>query len=352
MTELMDRTATTTAEDGNDSGPAGELLVKSVTWQAEGVLSLRLVDPAGARLAPWRPGAHLELVLPSGLIRQYSLCGPPEDRYSYTIAVLHTPDSRGGSREVHETALAGRRVSVRGPRNRFPLVDASRYLFIAGGIGVTPILAMVREVAARGAEWRLVYGGRSRSSMAFAEELAGMGRDRVDLVPQDERGLPDLDAVLAGADAGTAVYCCGPEGLLAAVGKRCEERDPPLDVHFERFGPAPASSLGNSPQGDRAGGTGEDSGNDPDGSFEVELRCSGEVLTVPPDRSILDTVREVLPELQSSCEEGFCGTCETRVLEGTPEHRDSILNERERARGRTMMICVGRSRTPRLVLDL
>lgn len=338
MSDVMDRTAAGPAAD--DIGGLRELLVKCVTWQADGVVSLRLVDPAGAPLPPWQPGAHLELVLPSGLVRQYSLCGSPEDGHAWTIAVLLTPDSRGGSREVHETALAGRTVSVRGPRNRFPLVNASRYVFIAGGIGITPILPMVREVAARGAEWRLLYGGRTRSSMAFTEELAELGRDRVDFVPQDERGLPDLDAVLAHAGPDTAVYCCGPEGLLSAVESHCRERNAPVDLHFERFGPAAA----NSPD--------EAAGHRVTGAFEVELKRSGKVLTVPAHRSILETVREAVPEVMSSCEEGFCGTCETRVLEGTPEHADSLLSERERARGRTMMICVGRSRSPRLVLDL
>lgn len=338
MTELMDRAATHAAT--GDAGQLREVLVKCVTWQADGVVSLRLLDPAGAALPPWQPGAHLDLVLPSGLIRQYSLCGPPQDRHAYTIAVLLTADSRGGSRELHETALAGRTLRVRGPRNRFPLVDASRYLFIAGGIGITPILAMVREIRARGAQWRLVYGGRTRSSMAFTEELAELGQDRVDFVPQDERGLPDLDAALTQAGTGTAVYCCGPDGLLTAVEKHCQERDTPVDLHCERFGAAAASN----PDDTR--------GKEAEGAFEVELKRSGKVLTVPPHRSVLETVREVAPELMSSCEEGFCGTCETRVLEGTPEHRDSILSERERARGRTMMICVGRSKTPRLVLDL
>lgn len=338
MTEVMDRATEVAAAD--DVGGMRRLLVKCVTWQADGVVSLRLVDPAGAPLPPWQPGAHLDLVLPSGLIRQYSLCGSPEDRRAWTIAVLLTSDSRGGSREIHETPLAGRMVSVRGPRNRFPLVDASRYLFIAGGIGITPILPMVREVAERGAHWRLLYGGRTRSSMAFTEELTELGQDRVELVPHDERGLPDLSAFLAHAGPDTAVYCCGPEGLLAAVESHCHERDTAIALHSERF----TAAAANRPEGAPGDRTADE--------FEVELRRTGKVLTVPAHRSILETVREAVPEVMSSCEEGFCGTCETRVLEGTPEHADSILSERERARGRTMMICVGRSKSPRLVLDL
>ncbi|WP_079127744.1 PDR/VanB family oxidoreductase [Streptomyces sp. TP-A0874] len=322
-----------------------ELLVQNVSWQADGVLSLRVVDPSGAPLPPWSPGAHLDLVLPSGLVRQYSLCGRPEDRHGYTVAVLLVEDGRGGSREIHETALVGRTVSVRGPRNRFPLADAEHHLFIAGGIGITPILAMVREVSARGLDWRLAYGGRSRSSMAFTEELRGLGPDRIEFVPQDERGPLDLDALLTGVEPNTAVYCCGPEGLLTAVQQRHADSGAAFELHFERFG-APVTADSDADSGESGDADGAES------PFEVELRRSGEVLTVPPGRSILDTIREVAPEVMSSCEEGFCGTCETRVLEGVPEHRDTLLSERERERGKTMMICVGRSKTPRLVLDL
>ncbi|MEU1217646.1 PDR/VanB family oxidoreductase [Streptomyces microflavus] len=329
----------TEVKDEADGASAGVLLVQNATWQAEGIVSLRLVDPGGGPLPPWRPGAHIDLVLPSGLIRQYSLCGPPEDTHGYTVAVLLDTDGRGGSREVHETPLVGRTVSVRGPRNRFPLVSAARYVFVAGGIGITPILAMARELSSRGADWSFVYGGRSRSTMAFAGELAALGAGRTQLVPQDESGLPDLDAALARATPGTAVYCCGPEGLLAAVQQRCAALGTRAGLYVERFG---------APTG---GGTAS-GGGDLTTAFEVELRRSGNVLTVPADRSILDVVRDIAPQTPSSCEEGFCGTCETRVLEGVPEHGDSILSEKERETGRTMMICVGRSRTPRLVLDL
>jgi ferredoxin-NADP reductase len=317
-----------------------QLLVKTVTWEADGVLSLRLVDPDGDELAAWEPGAHLDLVLPSGLVRQYSLCGRPDDRSAYTIAVLLETAGRGGSREVHETALVGKTVSARGPRNRFPLVDAQRYLFLAGGIGITPILSMAREVSARGADWRLAYGGRSRSSMAFVDELVELGHGRVDIVPHDERGILDLDALLVQAGPDTAVYCCGPEGLLAATEQRCRGGGTRLSLHVERFGAAGAAQA-TQPAAD-SGAT----------AFEVELRRSGRVLTVPPDRSILDVVRDVVPETMSSCEEGFCGTCETRVLEGAPEHHDTILSDKERERGQTMMICVGRAKSSRLVLDM
>jgi ferredoxin-NADP reductase len=315
-----------------------ELLVRGTTWEADGVLSMHLVGPDGGELPSWEPGAHIDLVLPSGQVRQYSLCGPPADRHTYTVAVLLEPAGRGGSREVHETVLTGKTLMVRGPRNRFPLVEAAKYLFVAGGIGITPILAMVRSVSAQGADWHLLYGGRSHSTMAFVDELVELGGSRVEIVPQDERGLLDLDALLSRGTEGAEVYCCGPEGLLTATEQAAARRG--LRLHTERFTSAGGQHV------IEADDTCEVT------TFEVELRRSGQVVTVPPGRSILDAVRDIAPEVMSSCEEGFCGTCETRVLQGVPEHHDSILSEKERQEGKTMMICVGRSRTPRLVLDI
>ncbi|WP_328945472.1 PDR/VanB family oxidoreductase [Streptomyces sp. NBC_00250] len=301
------------------------LTVRSVVREAEGVRGLVLADPTGAALAPWEPGAHLEVTLPSGAVRHYSLCGDPADRSTYRLGVLREPDGRGGSEEIHTSVGEGTVLAVRGPFNRFPLVSAARYLFIAGGIGITPLLPMVRSLPP--GSWSLLYGGRSLAAMAYREELSAL--PGVTLVPQDTAGLPDLDAVLAGIPAETAVYCCGPEGLLRAVEERW-----PGSLHTERFRAAPARDSG--------GGDG----------FEVELRRSGRTVRVAPGRTLLDAVREVVPGVAYSCEEGVCGTCETKVIAGTPEHHDSVLGEDERASGTTMMICVGRSRGDRLVLDL
>ncbi|MFE5944202.1 PDR/VanB family oxidoreductase [Streptomyces sp. NPDC056480] len=313
------------------------LTVRAVVPEAEGVLGLVLTDPTGARLAPWEPGAHLEVTLPSGAVRHYSLCGDPADRSTYRLGVLRERDGRGGSEEVHTAVGAGTVLGVRGPFNRFPLVPAERYLFIAGGIGITPLLPMVRSLPP--GSWSLLYGGRSLTAMAYREELSAL--PGVTLVPQDTAGLPNLDGVLAELPAETAVYCCGPEGLLRAV----EERWPGA-LHTERFGAAPARESA-ADSGEHAGA---DSGAG-DG-FEVELRRSGRTVHVPPGRTLLDAVREVVPGVAYSCEEGFCGTCETKVIAGTPEHHDSVLGEDEKASGATMMICVGRSRGARLVLDL
>ncbi|MFI1658488.1 PDR/VanB family oxidoreductase [Streptomyces sp. NPDC020472] len=301
------------------------LTVRSVVEEAEGVRGLLLADPAGADLAPWEPGAHLEVTLPSGAVRHYSLCGDPADLGTYRLGVLREPAGRGGSEEIHTVVGEGTVLTVRGPFNRFPLVSAERYLFVAGGIGITPLLPMVRSLPP--GSWSLLYGGRSLASMAYREELARL--PGVTLVPQDTEGLPDLDGVLAGLPADTAVYCCGPEGLLRAVEERWAG-----PLHMERFGAAPV---------ERSSG---------EGGFEVELRRTGRTLRVEAGRTLLDTVREVVPGVAYSCEEGWCGTCETKVLAGTPEHHDTVLGEDEKASGTTMMICVGRSRGERLVLDL
>ena len=313
------------------------LLLEEVRREAEGVVSLRLVHPDGKPLPEWAPGAHVDLLLPSGLVRQYSLCGDPGDLSGYRIGVLREADGRGGSREVHDTAMAGRELGVRGPRNHFPLVEAPGYLFLAGGIGITPILAMARDASRRGVPWRLVYGGRTRATMAFVDELCALPGGQVKLVPQDECGLPSPERVLDSVEGDVAVYCCGPEPMIRAVEEACARRLPAGALHVERF----SASSAPRPLVPETTGT-----------FEVELARSGAVLPVLPDRTVLEVVREVLPDVPFSCEEGFCGACETAVLDGVPEHHDTILTDADRASNATMMICVGRSCSPRLVLDL
>ena len=336
---------TVTAPEAADGGGPGcvqlrELLVRQVRLEADDVVSLDLVDPHGGTLAPWEPGAHLDVVLPSGLVRQYSLCNSPDDDRSYRIAVLREAASRGGSKEIHETALVGRRLAVRGPRNQFRLVEATCYLFLAGGIGITPILPMLEAVRRARAPFRLVYGGRTRTSMAFLDTLSGLGADACQILPEDEAGWPDLPAILGACPPGTAVYCCGPAGMIEAVEACCARLLEPGALHVERF---TAPVRGEDRASPTAGGG--------DGPFEVELARAGVVLTVPPGRSLLRVVLEAVPSHLYSCEEGYCGTCEANVLAGEPDHRDTVLSDDERA-ARKMILCVGRSRSPRLVLDL
>jgi ferredoxin-NADP reductase len=305
-----------------------ELVVDRRESAADGVLALTLRHPLGEELPAWEPGAHIDILLGPGLERQYSLCGDPADRSVWRIAVLREPDGRGGSAYVHGELGQGDKVRVRGPRNHFALEPAPRYRFIAGGIGITPILPMLSAAEAAGAEWTLLYGGRTRDSMAFTDELGAYG-DRVTIAPQDEAGLLDLASVLDDVPEGTLVYCCGPGALLDAVEERC----PGGLLHIERFQPKEQETG-------------------PDTSFEVELSRSGKTVTVPEGVSVLDAVRSAGVEVLYSCAEGTCGTCETDVLEGTPDHRDSVLSDEEREAGETMMICVSRCRGPRLVLDL
>ena len=319
-------------------GTIQRLLVRQARWVAHDVLELRLTRPTGGALPAWEPGAHVELTLPSGLRRPYSLCGEMADTEAWTVAVHRVPEGRGGSREIHETALVGRELEASSPINRFPLVPAAGYLLLAGGIGVTPLLPMARELTARGLPWRLVLGARDRSRLVYAEELVALGGNRVLLLPQDEVGLPDLAAELAAAPPSYAVYACGPRPMLDAVTALCRTADPARSPHVERF----TSADDTEPvQLDTPGG-----------EFEVVLARSGLRLTVPADRSVLDVVREKLPDVPYSCEEGYCGTCETPVTAGLPDHRDTVIEPSERPTATTMMICVSRCDSPVLELDL
>jgi len=313
-----------------------DLIVRRRGAPARGVVVLDLAHPNGQDLPRWQPGAHIDLVLDEGLTRQYSLCGDPRDSATWRVAVLLDPNSRGGSQYVHEKLHEGDAVQVRGPRNHFPLVDAKRYRFVAGGIGITPIMAMAENVQRAGGEWTLLYGGRTRGSMAFADDLADRYHERVTVWPEDEQGLLDLDALLREPEEGTLVYCCGPEALLNAVEDHCAHW-PEGSLHIERFAaktPPAQQQVGSLDQ------------------FEVVCQRSGVTLDVKTEDSILELVEAAGIPITTSCYEGVCGSCEARILEGVPEHRDSVLNAQQREAGDVMLICVSRSRTERLVLDL
>ncbi|WP_433503054.1 PDR/VanB family oxidoreductase [Pseudonocardia halophobica] len=298
---------------------------------ADGVVGLTLVAEHGGLLPPWRPGAHIDLVLDEGLVRQYSLCGDPGDRTSYEVGVLLEPEGRGGSRWIHEKLHPDVVVDVRGPRNHFRLEDAQSYVFVAGGIGITPILAMVGEAERAGRPWTLFYGGRTRSSMAYADRLEVHG-PAVRLWPQDEHGLIDLPTVLADPAPGAAVYTCGPEPLLRAVEEQCAAHWPAGSLHLERFSAKEVDKTGDTP-------------------FEIEL-TDGRVLEVPADRSALEVLEDAGFDILSSCREGTCGTCEVEIVEGEADHRDTVLTADEQAENTCMMVCVSRAACARLKLDL
>jgi len=212
-----------------DSGM--QLIINEATFETENVLSLRLKAADGAALPSWEPGAHIELVLPSGRRRQYSLCGDPHDMRTYRIAVLRAATGCGGSVELHAIARAGQVLTVHGPRNHFPLIARPAYLFIAGGIGITPLVAMVARVASIGCQWKLIYTGRRRANMAFIDEIKQFGASNVDIVPGDERGRPDLRALFDAAPPGAAIYCCGPTRMLQAVQQHILTRGD-LSLHY------------------------------------------------------------------------------------------------------------------------
>jgi cytochrome P450/ferredoxin-NADP reductase len=307
--------------------------------ESDGIVSLKLVHPDGGEVPPWKPGAHVDVHLPqtdeegNPLVRQYSLSGNPEDRTSYRVAILREPESRGGSEAAHQYVHEGDTITVSWPRNNFRLTTSENYLFIAGGVGITPILPMIREAEAKGADWSLVYGGRSLATMAFLDELRAYG-DRVELVPQDTLGHIDLASLLTHARGDTLIYCCGPEGLLNAVEEQSGHWEK-NSLRLERFAPKTITRDYD------------------DVAFEVDFANSGTTVTVSADQSILDAAADAGLTMISSCKTGTCGTCETRVISGEIDHRDSILTEDEQAANETIMICVSRASLgcPKLVLD-
>jgi ferredoxin-NADP reductase len=312
-----------------------EVVVTAVEALADGVVGLTLHPRNGEPLPGWTPGAHIDLILPSGLVRQYSLCDESSDG-AYRVAVLLEPAGRGGSRELHSEAEVGLELSLRGPRNQFLFVKADSYLFIAGGIGITPLIPMLKSAASAGADWRLVYGGRSLSTMAYADDLLRLDPDRVTILPEDSAGRPDIDALLDQVDDATLVYACGPEGLLTALSERASARGAQDRIHLERFSaaPSPSSSV---PTVDRA--------------FDLELARSGVTVHVPADQSIYHAVQDADTDLMFSCTEGYCGTCQVQVVDGEPDHRDSVAMPEEHDAEGSMIICVGRALSSRLVID-
>lgn len=256
---------------------------------AEDVLSLTFSHVEGVRLPDWHPGAHLDVLLPSGLMRQYSLNGDPADPRHYRIAVRAVPNGGGGSLEMH-TLRPGDRVSARWPRNAFPYVRQNAYLFIAGGIGITPILPMVRDAARRGADFQMVYTGRSRTSLPFLSELREIAGKRLRVRTDERHGLPSGAELVAELPVGAAIYCCGPPPMIAAVRAAAPTTVPLLT---ERFSPPPVT--GGSP-------------------FTVTLARSGRQVDVAADETALAAIRRVEPNVMYSCQQGFCGTCRVRVL--------------------------------------
>ncbi|MEN5107276.1 PDR/VanB family oxidoreductase [Pseudomonas sp. TWI672] len=314
-----------------------DAVIAAINAEAKDVISFELVDPQGRDLPPFEPGAHLEIYLTNGLIRHYSLFSDFRDHSRYKIGVGLSPQSRGGSRYLHGGLRVGDKLRISSPRNNFPLVaSGDHYNFIAGGIGITPILAMIRWCVANGKPWTLHYMARSRLRAAFYEELFELGAENLVLHFLDENGGQplDIEATVAAMPLYSHIYCCGPAPLMERVQAAASTR-PAENVHFEWFS--------------ASGKTQESTDN---GSFKIILRSSGTELLVPAEKSILEVLEDNGHSLPFSCREGLCASCETPVLSGTPDHRDFVLSDAAKAEGKTMLICVSRAKSEVLELDI
>ena len=317
-----------------------EVRVQSMVWESDGVLSLRLArieseDP----LPAWEPGAHIDIYVPDGTTRQYSLCGDPRDLRTWQIAVLREEGGRGGSTHIHDVLRVGDRIVATRPKNHFALEPAPFHALIAGGIGITPMMAMAEHLQRAGMPFHLTYGGRTASSMAFRHRLEALG-ERVSFLAEDVDGRPDLEAIIRGLPTGALVYVCGPLPLLRAVEAAAEavhgaEQD---IVRFELFS--------------RAGIETETAPAMDGDNYELVLTESGHTLRLKPDANILDVVTALGVEVENDCRDGICGSCVTPIISGTVDHRDLVLTKKEQAAMDQMLICVSKPTCARLELRL
>ncbi len=310
-----------------------EVRVTNALMVAEGVRLLTLVASDGGALPGYEPGAHIDIFLPDGGARQYSLIDPAGDGMAYRIAIARDENGRGGSIHLHDRVQPGDLIEAGLPRCHFPLhKEAPFTLFFAGGIGITPIWCMAQVLEREGRPWRLHFGARTRAHATLLDDIAALAGDRLRCYYNLEGDEPmDIAALVSDAPEGTHFYCCGPAAMIDAFRAAC--RDVPADrVHFEQFTAAAPAAL--------------------DGGFDIELAKTGRTVRVEPGESILDALGKAGLRMSYSCREGVCGSCETTVIAGTPDHRDAILTDAERAEGKTMMICCSGSLSPRLVLDL
>ncbi len=311
--------------------------VHTLRHEAEDTLSVELRPVAGTTFPAFEAGAHIDLHLPNGMVRSYSLCNDSREHHRYVVAVLKDRASRGGSRCVHEQLRVGTRLTIGVPRNNFPLhEDASHSVLIAGGIGVTPILGMGRRLQALGKSFEVMYFARSRQHAAFIEDIEALGAPVTWHFDDEQGGPPDLHALLGrhAPSASAHFYACGPAVMLDNFEQTCAALGH-LNAHIERFAAVHVAASADAQK-----------------SYTVELRRSGKTFEVTPDTSLHQRLLAIQADVPFSCEEGVCGSCETRVLEGEVDHRDSVLSAAERATNKVMMVCVSGCKSPRLVLDL
>lgn len=317
--------------------PDQQLLVRGMRYEAQDIVSLELASPSGAPLRPFSAGSHIDLHLPGGLVRSYSLMNADTCTDRYMVAVYREPNSSGGSRHIHTSLRVGETLTVSGPRNHFSVADdGERHVLFAGGIGITPICSMVERLTRLGHEWTLYYCAQTAAKAAFRDELSALAdrsRGQVIFNFDGEPGgrILDIAARVAAEPENVHFYCCGPKGMLEAFRTACEGR-PESQVHFEYFAADIEAATEN--------------------TFTLVLARSGSRLTVPRGSTVLQALLAHGVDVPYSCEQGICGACETKVLSGEPDHRDQILSNEERAAGKTMMVCCSGSRSDELVLDL
>ena len=314
-----------------------DVVVVSRNNEAQGICTYELASADGSALPAFSAGSHIDVHLPGGLIRQYSLCNHPDEQHRYLIGVLRDPASRGGSQSLHELIKRGDSLRISEPRNLFPLIhEARRSLLFAGGIGITPILCMAERLAHSGADFELHYCARSSERAAFVERLRNSPfADRV-FMHFDEQPETALNAaqVLASPQPGTHLYVCGPGGFMQHVLDSARAQGwQEHALHREYFAAAPVDSSN-------------------DGSFSVKVGSTGQVFDIPADKTVVQVLESHGIDIPMSCEQGVCGTCLTRVLEGVPEHRDMFLTEEEQACNDQFTPCCSRSKSPMLVLDI
>jgi len=312
-----------------------QVLVKRIGYEAERIHSYELIAPTGGELAPFTAGSHIDLHLLNGMIRSYSLVNDQRELHRYVIAVNRDAESRGGSNFVHDTVRVGEIMTISLPRNNFALCEQAEHsVLIAGGIGITPLLSMIRRLEALDRRWDLYYAARTRAAAAFLDELGALRSDaslHVDFDDERAGRVFDLAAIVRSAPAQAHLYCCGPVPMLAAFEAATADR-PADHVHVEYFKAREAPATG--------------------GGFEVRLARSNRTIAVEPGKTILDALLDAGIAANYACSEGVCGTCETRVLEGIPDHRDQFLSEEEQATNRSVMICCSGAKSGTLVLDL
>lgn len=314
-----------------------QLQLRSITYRASAIVSFELRSPTGAELPPFSAGAHIDIQLPGGITRAYSLLNPQDERHRYVVAVNRDAKSRGGSVYMHDSLKVGAMLPISGPRNNFPLrEDASHSVFIAGGVGITPILCMLDRLTKLKRPWTLYYCARTRADAAFLDTLTrykttGAGNVNLNFDQGQVANMLDIAGAVAAAPAGSDFYCCGPIPMLESFEKATASQ-PSERVHVEYFAAKEAPMA--------------------EGGFVVECVRSAKTVTVPRGMTILDALLEAGVDAPYSCMQGVCATCEVKVLEGIPDHTDLVLTKEEKASNKVMMICCSGSKTPKLVLDL